>query len=98
MKNNRWCSNVERAHKSNGIYYVGGSAGCSSMMAFFAHIPSLALQSLNKFSQQKIFYFRKETNKNCIVTRTDSTGPGAPGPGAFEKQHLNVMLDQERPA
>jgi hypothetical protein len=25
MKNNRWCSNVERAHKSNGIYYVGES-------------------------------------------------------------------------
>lgn len=23
MKHNRWCGNVERAHKSNGIYYVG---------------------------------------------------------------------------
>jgi hypothetical protein len=23
MKNNRWCGNVERQHKSNGIYYVG---------------------------------------------------------------------------
>jgi hypothetical protein len=23
MKHNRWCGNVERPHKSNGIYYVG---------------------------------------------------------------------------